>query len=329
MKKLSICISTFNRAKFIEKTLSTIVPQLSEQVELIIVDGASSDNTNDIVNRYVKKNKFIKYFKELKNSGVDGDYDKAVSYSEGEFCWLMTDDDFLKPNAIDNVLAKIKKTVDLIIVNSKVMNHDFSKTLSKNQLNIYKDLKYSKNGKNYFPIIGAYLSFIGCVVIRRNLWLLRNRKSYYGTTFIHVGIICQTPPIENIYVISDPLIIIRYGNAMWSSNAFNVWNLMWPRLIWSFDSFSNKDKIKVCRQFPYARLTTLLYYKAMGSFNLNQLRKFEGVESLWKFYLFGIITLLIPGFIINLIFLIYFKLFRTNDKIAIYDLLLSKNNKFF
>ena len=327
MIKLSICISTLNRGDYIEETLDTIIPQLNKCVELIIVDGNSSDNTCDIIKKYTDQNEYVKYFQESINSGVDGDYDKAIKYAQGEFCWLMTDDDLLELNAVEKVLKKIKKNIDLIIVNSKVFNNDYTKILVERQLNVKKDINYSIEKNNFFPIVGAYLSFIGCVVIRKNLWLSRNREDYFGTTFIHVGVICQNPPITNIYVISEPLILIRYGNAMWTANAFNVWNLMWPKLIWSFDSYSNKEKIIICREFPYSRISTLLYNKAMGSFDFNQLRKIKIKKYLWRFYLYGLIVCLIPGPIINFAFCVFFKLFRKNNEIPLYDLLISKHNK--
>ena len=53
--RLSICIATLNRGAFIGETLDTIVPQLRDDVELVIVDGASKDNTGEVVGRYVAR----------------------------------------------------------------------------------------------------------------------------------------------------------------------------------------------------------------------------------------------------------------------------------
>lgn len=329
MKKLSICISTFNRESYIKETLDTIVPQLNENVELVLVDAGTSNETQKVVSNYIKKNNFIRYFKESVNSGVDGDYDKAIKYAYGEFCWLMTDDDLLEVDAINKVLNKINKTVDLIVVNSKVMNIDLTVTLADRQLNILSDVKYKDLKSGFFQDVGAYLSFIGCVVIRRKLWISRNRVDYFGTTFTHVGVICQNPPISNIYVISNPLIVIRYGNAMWTDNAFNVWNVKWPELIWSFESFSDQEKLSICRKQPYTRLSTLLYNKAMGAFSLKEFYKKRSSVNFLRFYLLYIISYLIPGYIINYLFIIYFKNYRKSNKIAIHDLLISKYNLVF
>ena len=60
MKKplLSICIATYNRANFIGETLDSIILQLTEDVEVVIVDGASTDNTREVVESYVKNNTY-------------------------------------------------------------------------------------------------------------------------------------------------------------------------------------------------------------------------------------------------------------------------------
>ena len=49
MKEISIIIATYNASKTLLKCLDSIVPQLTDECELVIVDGGSKDNTNDII----------------------------------------------------------------------------------------------------------------------------------------------------------------------------------------------------------------------------------------------------------------------------------------
>src|SRR5665647_2657471 len=106
-QKLSICITTYNRGQFIGETLDSILGQMVAGVELVIVDGASPDNTPAVMTQYLLRYPEIRFFREQVNSGVDGDYDKAVGYARGEYCWLMSDDDLLKPGAIQYVLLSL------------------------------------------------------------------------------------------------------------------------------------------------------------------------------------------------------------------------------
>ncbi|WP_279165547.1 glycosyltransferase [Phocaeicola coprophilus] len=52
-KLISIIIATYNAGKTIERCLKSIIHQKSDQIELLIVDGNSKDNTMDIINQYV------------------------------------------------------------------------------------------------------------------------------------------------------------------------------------------------------------------------------------------------------------------------------------
>ena len=57
--------------------------------------------------------------------------------------------------------------------------------------------------------VGDYLSFIGCVIIKKTVWEARNKEEYYGSFFVHVGVIFQSTPAEDTLVIAEPLISIR------------------------------------------------------------------------------------------------------------------------
>jgi glycosyltransferase involved in cell wall biosynthesis len=210
--RLSICIATYNRADYIGETLESIIPQVTDEVEIVIVDGASTDSTGSIVKSYSEVCNQIHYVRLPSKGGVDQDYDQAVELAQGEYCWLFTDDDVIKDGAIEKVLLEMAQGYSLIIVNSEVWNRDFSKIIFEKHLSdevhaIYESDKFD----DFFQDCIKYLSFIGGVVIKRNLWKERDRKSYFGTEFIHIGVIFQKLLPTAIRVIADPLIKIRYG----------------------------------------------------------------------------------------------------------------------
>ena len=135
------------------------------------MDGASPDNTPEVMGKYLQKYPQIRYYREQENSGIDKDYDKAVGYAKGEFCWLMTDDDLLHPNAVVRVLLALDDEIDLVVVNAEVKSADFSKSLDTALIKLSTDKKFdAQNNEEFFQKTVQALSFIGCVVIRRNLW---------------------------------------------------------------------------------------------------------------------------------------------------------------
>lgn len=324
--KLSLCIATFNRAHFIADTLDSILSQMEAGIEVVVVDGASSDGTAELMADFCLNHREIVYHREPINSGVDADYDKAVSYATGRYCWLMSDDDLLKPGAIRRILAATDSLPDLIVVNAEVGNADFSVVLEEQLLHFPCDVSFSNSSKDQFLAdVGAYLSFIGCVVIAKDKWMTRDRVSYYGTLFIHVGVIFQEPVLDHIAVISEPLIKIRYGNAMWTGRSFEIWMFKWPKLVWSLPQYSDIAKRSVCREYPWRSLKTLFHQRAIGSYSVNEFCNFL---ELGRHKLTSPIAWLIsrfPASVANFIMVLYFLIRAKKARMALYDLLHSRH----
>ncbi|WP_176597251.1 glycosyltransferase [Sphingobium sp. 15-1] len=269
MMQLTICIATYNRAAFISETLDSIIPQLRPGVEVVIVDGASPDDTAVVVAPYVERFPAIRYFRETKNSGVDGDYDRAVEYAAGEHCWLFPDDDLLAPDAVDRVLDALEGgAVDLLVVDAEVRDRTLNLTLQSGRLALSGERRYgAEDAEDLLADAGYCLSFIGGVIVRRDLWVSRRREPYFGSLFIHVGVIFQSRGIGLAKILAEPLVRIRAGNAMWRPRGFEIWAFKWPSLIWSFDGYSDVAKEKVTPREPWRRFWWLLGYRALGAYS--------------------------------------------------------------
>ena len=324
--RLSICIATYNRGRFIAETLDSIMRQLPEDVELLVVDGASTDDTAAVLQQYVQPGRALRYFRENVNSGIDRDYDKAVGYASGEYCWLMTDDDLMQPGAIDRVLATLETGPDLVVVNARVMTADFSAVLMDRFLAFAQDREYEGGTEPFFAEVARYLSFIGGVVIRRELWLERDRSAFYGTAFVHVGVLFQSPPIGRVKVIAEPLIVIRYGNALWSPRAFEIWMFKWPGLIWSFGGYSDAAKARVYPRMPCRSLRKLIYFRGIGSYSMAEFRQFvadrTSGEASWRARLVA----WMPGWVANVICGLYCIAMDREARLSAYDLARSRHS---
>ncbi|MHB8130370.1 MAG: glycosyltransferase family 2 protein [Mobilitalea sp.] len=284
---LSICIATYNRASYIGETLDSIIPQLDDDVELLVVDGASTDNTEDVVRKYAQKESRIRYIRLSAKGGVDQDYDRAVELARGEFCWLFTDDDLLKRGAVAAVKSAINKCYDLIVVNAEVRDRELSVILAPRRVIMQDNKTYDANSMEHLFIDALhYVSFIGAVVIRRSIWLSRERRVYFGTEFVHVGVIFQKPLPGAALIIVEPYIIIRYGNGQWTPRSFDVWMFKWPKLVWSFKDISDAAKLKVTSREPWKNLKTLIIQRSEGGYNYRSYRQYFSTmrgSLLWKF----------------------------------------------
>jgi abequosyltransferase len=320
--KLSICIATLNRGAFIGQTLESIIVQATDDVEIIVVDGASTDNTPEVVGRFRQEFPRLNYVRLAQKGGVDADYNRAVELARGEYCWLMSDDDLLKPGAISAVLTAIESSHDLIIVNSEIRNFDLSTIIEPRRLAIKSDRIYTPaDYVQLFIDTAYYLSFIGGVVIKQCVWNEREKEPYIGTEFIHLGIVFQQPLQKSALVMAEPWIIIRSGNASWSSRYFSIWMFKFPQLIWSFNLFTEVAKEQVIPQAPWRRWKILIFARATSFYSLREYRQWIAPRlHSWHEYFVPLVIALGPGCLINAMTFVYFKQFRPQDRIGIMDL---------
>ena len=98
--KISIVVPSFNQGSFIEETILSIINQKYPNLELIIIDGLSMDNTLEIVKKYSHA---INYFVSEKDHGQADALNKGFKVASGELCAYLNSDDIY----IDNILWKI------------------------------------------------------------------------------------------------------------------------------------------------------------------------------------------------------------------------------
>jgi len=89
---VSICIPTYNSARFLRECIDSIVKQTYPNKEIIISDNASTDETEKIAKEYVKKYK-IKYYRNEKNFGVGTNCNRCIELANGEFIAIYHSDD--------------------------------------------------------------------------------------------------------------------------------------------------------------------------------------------------------------------------------------------
>lgn len=300
--ELSICIATMNRVGFLGATLESIVGQATDAVEIVILDGGSTDGTELLVAEWRQRFPRLRYVRQDAAGGADRDYATAVGMARGRYCWIFTDDDILKRGAIAAVLSHVGEGHDLMIVNAEVRDVNLDGMLLKNRLKMHAERVYEAHEQaRLFVDTSVYLSFIGAVVIRRDVWIEREKERYFGSLFIHYAVIFQRPFAGTVLVISDPLICIRYGNAMWTSYSFQVWMVKWPELVWSMP-FPDNEKRRITAREPWQSLPRLLLARAVGSYSLDEYRRFlrERTNSPFR-RLISIVVAIAPGPLLNAI----------------------------
>lgn len=188
MIDLSICIPTYNRTKYLENCLNSILiasKKSNLKIEVCISDNFSEENTNSVITKFKKKIKII-FNQNEKNIGYGNNSLKSVSMAKGEFVWMLGNDDLILPNAFDTLkdLIDKKSDVDFFYINSFHLKSEildkFDFPFDTNKFNFEKLKKfsnYNKSGKlKFFELVNPFKSFEFMLstylcIFRRKFWL--------------------------------------------------------------------------------------------------------------------------------------------------------------
>ena len=118
MAKISIIVPIYNAEKNIKKCLESINEQiaLESEIEVILINDGSTDNTDEIVKEYIEKhmkNKDVKYFTK-KNEGVAKTRNYGLNKSTGDYILFVDSDDYISKDTIKILEPYIQKNIDII-----------------------------------------------------------------------------------------------------------------------------------------------------------------------------------------------------------------------
>ena len=112
--KLSIITVCYNSEATIEETILSVISQKTEDIEYIIIDGASNDETINIVNKYKDK---IDIIVSEKDRGISDAFNKGIERASGEFIGIINSDDQFLPGAFNQFFDEVKGDTDIFFGN--------------------------------------------------------------------------------------------------------------------------------------------------------------------------------------------------------------------
>ncbi len=116
MPKISVVVPVYNTEKYVEKCLDSICNQKLNDLELIIVNDGSEDNSEAIIKKWIKNNENkvkIKYLKK-ENGGLSDCRNFAIPYVTGKYISFIDSDDYISENLYSNLEKYIDENIDLI-----------------------------------------------------------------------------------------------------------------------------------------------------------------------------------------------------------------------
>ena len=199
---LSICIPTFNFGNVIGETLSGIVEQLVDGVEVVVLDGASTDDTAAVVRSIQDSGANIRYHRLAERGGIDRDMARVVDLAFGTYCWLFSGDDLMRVGGLDRVLDVIKSGHDIYLCKHTMCTFEM-KVLSEravldSPVEAQFDLANDAERDRYFAMARtseAFFSFMGSIIVKRSKWsAVQLNDAFIGSCWAHVARMFELMP---------------------------------------------------------------------------------------------------------------------------------------
>lgn len=116
--KVSVSIASYNNAAYIDRCIDSVLNQTYQNLEILIVDDGSRDNTLDIISKYQKDNRVVIIAKE--NGGLSSVRQKALDEATGDYICFIDADDYLDPHYVECMLTKlIKDRSDICVCSTR------------------------------------------------------------------------------------------------------------------------------------------------------------------------------------------------------------------
>jgi glycosyltransferase involved in cell wall biosynthesis len=115
--KVSILIPTYNYSHYIDEAIQSALNQTYSNFEIIIVDDMSTDNTDEIVGKYLN-DKRIRYYKNVENLGLVQNFNKCLQYATGKYIKFLLADDKIEPRLLEKFVAIMEQYPNVSLVTS-------------------------------------------------------------------------------------------------------------------------------------------------------------------------------------------------------------------
>ncbi len=236
MPKLSICIPTYNRASDMAKTVEAVIAQMTADVEIVISNNGSTDGTAEQLQTIVATHptQTIRVIHQAANIGFDRNVLSVVQAAQGEYCWLLSDDDSILPGGVNAVLDIIQAhPATTYLMNYQRYDAAKQMVTADQMISLSSDVHatqvddfyfYPTPRPSYFQILGTNMLTMSVNIFKRSAWeqALPQVQSYIGKNFIHIfalaTMMMQQP---NCYFVARPW--VRYLSNHHRSWDNDIW----------------------------------------------------------------------------------------------------------
>lgn len=287
---ISICIPTYNGERFIEETLKTALTQSYTNLEIIITDDSSTDNTLNICKAYAKKDSRIRVYKNTSNLGLLNNWCESIEKATSNWIKFLFQDDLLEKDCIKRMIsAALKHNVEFVVCNRTYFFEEefdpkikrfYTEKLAKTEDIFTTERKY--NPEESSKLIAPYI-FNNCM--GEPPTLLFNKKAYQREQFpdhykqiIDYLFILNNVLVKPFVFIPEKLVRFRVHNSSESmrNNEVNKNN---REAFYNFLYVQFYERIQLC----YDILNNPVFKKIRGHISKSEVMAIKNLYVLYSY----------------------------------------------
>ena len=181
MPKISVIVPVYNTEKYIEKCLESIANQTMKDLEILVINDGSTDQSEEIIKKYKEEHKDIniRYFKK-ENGGLSDARNFALSYVTGKYISFVDSDDYIDSNLYSHLEEYMEQEIDLIKFKIQMVNEE-GKVLQKQEGPVFEKCI----GEQAFEKLCIKEKFLdpACIYLYKTEFFMKNHFQYRIGTY--------------------------------------------------------------------------------------------------------------------------------------------------
>lgn len=269
--KVSVIVPVYNVEQYIEECLDSLVNQTLDDIEIIIINDGSTDNSQEIINKYSKKYKNIKSFIQ-ENHGQAVARNVGLTHATGKYISYVDSDDYVEINMFKELYDEIEENNFDIVISNIIKEENGESYVFKNYWNIKKEANKNFMTSHMGPVARLY---------SRELLIKNNFKFMEGVIYEDLGSI----PVLGMYTKK-----IKYINKAYyhyrvregSSMKQKKYNEKLESIFKVMESLSNNISEEYNEELEYLYIEHLLYSASLRFIEFNKKDKLLIIRKIMK-----------------------------------------------
>ena len=317
---LTICIPTYNRCHLLQETVESVMESVEQaglnDIEILISDNCSDDDTASTVAAMVKKYSIIRC-RRNDNNVRDENFFILAREARGRYLWIFADDDLMKADAVKNVCTALLNNNNLLVLNYSIWNNDFTELILPLRYPFKKN-EYFSAADTVLHKFGTGLQFISSVVMEKEYFFSERKYDYtrlhqYGNSFLY-SVYAGISKDCRAYYLAEPQIKYRGFNS--EIAGVEIW--------YKYFIYGNNFLLSLLKELHYSRksirktrfgiITQYLFRDIVSrkKAHFNTCKLLSKIPAVYyshlSFLLIGLPMILIP----NPVFLFFYRLIKNN-----------------